>query len=548
MASAIYIKDSKNSPPLPLVSSKGSRVHIVQETKKISAKGSNNGDSLKDTQWDNELYRSLAENSPDIILSIDASGHLQYANARSEEFFGIKPNLVIGKTFHELGFPEPLCAFWKNLLQRAVESLTPLERDFVFKSTTGLRHFEVRAIRASKNLRCADMVIATLRETTRQRMRDSEIVEAGQRLLYHTNNSPLAIMEFDTQGRCLSWNHKAEEIFGLPRHTGGEALTSCLPLIYPEDRDRFQKIHETLQRGRQASAFAAARFIHRNGTVAYGEWYLSALLDDEGRCRSILSFLNDVTDRETAEQALLRSNEEQERIILTRTMMLRQINDDLQQEIVVRKRLEQELIKISEREHRRLGHDLHDGICQELAGIHFAVEAIARRMEKRSPMLKQLESIAQAVHRATHHTRLLSRGLAPVELENGKLVSALEELASDIKSLFQIDCAFEFNGCDPKFDSLICSNLYRIAQEAIQNAIKHGKASQIRIGLDCRSNDGVMTITDNGNGMQSNQPSDAEGNKMGLAIMKHRAELINGTVNFLSHDGGGTLVHCVFPK
>lgn len=548
MATASTVQSIENLEVVSPGNSKDPSTRALKNSSmKSNGNGGENGAAVKKLPSSKTIFRSVIENSPDIILSIEASGRLLYANPRSEEIFGMKPDLAIGKTFRELGFPDSLCAFWTNLVERTLCTISPLERDFVFQSPAGLRYFEVRAAREpmdpQSSTKC-EKIIATVREATRQRMKDSEIVEAGQRLLYHTNNSPLAILEFDIQGRCLSWNHKAEEIFGLPQHDGGEPLTSCLPLIYPEDRARFKKIHDSLRLAGQASAFACARFIHRNGTVAHGEWYLSALLDEEGLCRSILCFLNDVTDRELAEQALLRSNEEQEQIILNRTTMLRRINDNLQQEIAIRTRLERELVSISEREHRRLGHDLHDGICQELAGIHFAVEAIMKQVGKDSPMRRQMKSIAEAVHRATHHTRLLSRGLAPLELENGNLIFALEELAADIQSLFQIECILESNGCVSTFDPHICSNLYRIAQEAVQNAIKHGKATQIRIGLDCRSREGVMTITDNGHGIRSH--SDAEGNGMGLTIMKHRAELIRGSVNLLSHDGGGTLVHCVF--
>ena len=548
MATASTIQSSESFDAVSPGTLKDARIHVPKSpSKKSNGNGDGNGAVLKRLPSSNAMFRSMVENSPDIILTIEASGRLLYANARSEEIFGMKPDLAIGKTFRELGIPDSLCAFWSNLVKRTLSTVSPLERDFVFQSPAGLRHFEVRAVQEPIDPLSSTQsgrVIATVREATRQRMKDSEIVEVGQRLLYHTNNSPLAILEFDIQGRCLSWNHKAEEIFGLPQHDGGEPLTSCLPLIYPEDRARFQKVHDSLRSAGQASAFACARFIHRNGAVAHGEWYLSALLDDEGLCRSILCFLNDVTDRELAQQALLRSNEEQEQIILNRTTMLRRINDNLQEEIAIRSRLERELVSISEREHRRLGHDLHDGICQELAGIHFAVEAIMKQVPKDSPVRRQLKSIAEAVHRATHHTRLLSRGLAPIELENGNLIFALEELAADIQSLFQIDCVLESHAGASTFDPHICSNLYRIAQEAVQNAIKHGKASQIRIGLDCRKGEGFMTITDNGKGIHSR--SDAEGNGMGLTIMKHRAELIRGSVKLLSHDGGGTLVHCFF--
>lgn len=493
-----------------------------------------------------EILSSMLEHSPDIHLRADSQGRLMYANARSEVLFGVKPQFLLGRSFRHLGLPEAFCHFWENLIDRTLEARTPLERDFSFQTHDGIRHFQVRATPEALESDASDTVIATIRESTRQRSQDSEMVNAGQRLLYHMNNSPLAVMEFDAQGRCLAWNHRAEEIFGQPRHQGGEPLTNCLPLIYPEDRAHFQAIHDKLHNGRQASAFAAARFIHRNGAVAHGEWYLSSLLDEEGACRSILCFLNDVTDRENAEQQLLRMNVDLEKIILTRTETLRRINDDLQQEIVIRKRLEGELVQISEREHRRLGHDLHDGLCQELAGIHFSVQAIQKRLNKRSAVQGHFTAIIEAIRRSIEHTRRLSRGLAPMELENGDLLSALTELAADTESLFQIECAFEPASCEARFDFHICSNLYRIAQEAIQNAIKHGKASRIRIALDCRDHEGVMTITDNGNGIDKTKPSDAEGNGMGLSIMKHRAELIRGTCTVLSHNGGGTRVHCVF--
>jgi PAS domain S-box-containing protein len=493
-----------------------------------------------------EIFRSIAENSPDIILCLESSGRFLFANACSESLFGIKPELLIGKKFSEIGLPDSLCSFWKKLINNALGSINPIERDFVLQSPLGIRHYEVRAIPGQGGVENTSLVITTIRDATRRRLRDSEVFEIGQRLLYHTNNSPLAIMEFSTQGRCLAWNHKAEEFFGQPQHECGKPLTSCLPLIYPEDRDRFEEIHDRLQGAQQASAFASARFMHRNGAVAHGEWYLSALLDDDGVCRSILCFLNDVTDREKAEQALIRINEDQEQILLARTTMLRRINDELQQEISARKGLELDLIRISEREHRRLGHDLHDGICQELAGIHFSVQAIAKRLG--TPVLKQLEAIVEAIHRTMNHTRLLSRGLAPVELESGNLITALAELAADTQALFQIDCVLESHEVPETFPPETCSNLYRIAQEAIQNAIKHGKATRIRISLDCQNRHGVMTITDNGNGMDSTKPGDAEGNGMGLHIMKHRAELIHGSVSVLAHNGGGTMVHCVFQK
>jgi signal transduction histidine kinase len=282
--------------------------------------------------------------------------------------------------------------------------------------------------------------------------------------------------------------------------------------------------------------------------VSHGEWYLSGLVDENVSCRSILCFLNDVSVRDKAEQALLRSKEDLEEMVVSRTTTLRRINEDLGNEISTRKHLERELVKVSEREHRRLGHDLHDGICQELAGIFYSIQAIAKRLGKSSPVQTSLHAIVQAVQRSIHHTRLLSRGLAPIELENGELPTALEQLVADTASLFEVDCEFECPEPSTKFSPEVSSNLFRITQEAIQNAIKHGKATHIRVALHFKKREGILTITDNGSGIENKNSSKGEGNGMGLTIMKHRAGIIRGTVCINSHNGSGTSVHCVFKK
>jgi len=493
-------------------------------------------------------FRILAENSPDIILRMDAAGRFLYGNSGTASLFGLSPEEMAGRTCRELGLPEPVAGFWENLPAETLRSADPLEKDLSQRTGGSERHFQVRAAAVLSSAAESPHVIATVRDVTARRIQEQQLHEASQRLLYHANNSPLAVVEFDASGRCLTWNNKAVEIFGPPASEGGPSISSCLPLIFPEDRSRFEESHGLLRAGAQASAFVAARFIQGNGTVAHGEWYLSALLDDEGDCRSILCFLNDVSDREKAEQALLRVNEEQEQIILNRTTMLRRINEDLHREIAARMELERDLAGILEREHRRLGQDLHDGICQELAGIRFSVEAISKKLEKDSPARTQLESIASAVQRAIHHTRLLSRGLAPLQLEGGDLASALEELAANTETLFQIPCVFDGRGTVPKLDLDASTHLYRIAQEAIQNAIKHGKASSIDLLLDFTARDGRLVVADNGCGLPSKTRAPGPGDGMGLKIMRHRAEILRGNVSILSPEGGGTRVVCVFPK
>jgi signal transduction histidine kinase len=178
---------------------------------------------------------------------------------------------------------------------------------------------------------------------------------------------------------------------------------------------------------------------------------------------------------------------------------------------------------------------------------------------RKTALALQLAETAAAVARAIHQTRLLSRGLAPLALQDGGLDIALEELAANSASLFQIDCAFRLKGHLPPFDEDAATNLFRIAQESIQNATKHGAATKIRVLLDCAGPEGILTVTDNGNGLPTtplphpnnggNGHSNGNGHGgMGMKIMRHRAELLGGTVRVISAKGGGACVHCVFRK
>jgi PAS domain S-box-containing protein len=490
-------------------------------------------------------FRSLAENSPDTILRIDADGRFLYANNGTLPLFGLHAEELAGRTCRDLGMSDADRDFWEALLRETLASADPFDQDLVLRAPGGERHFQIRTAVCESDY---PSVIASVRDVTVRRLEERLLQEASQRLLYHANNSPLAVLEFDADGHCLTWNPRAEEMLGPSPLSGGPSIAGFLPLVYPEDRHRFADVHELLRRGAQASAFLAARFFQRNGDVAHGEWYLSALLDDEGECRSIMGFLNDTSDRERAEQRLLKMNEEQEQIILSRTSMLRRMNEDLHREISMRMELERDLARISEREHRRLGQDLHDGICQELAGIRFSVEAISRKLEKDSPARNQLASIADAVQRAIHHTRLLSRGLAPLQLEGGDIAIALEELAGTTEALFKVRCGFESRGAAPKIDLDASTHLYRITQEAIQNSLKHGTASAIDIHLDFTGRDGRLTVTDNGCGLPPKTQPRPASEGMGLKIMRHRAEILRGTVTIQSPEGGGTRVVCIFPK
>ncbi len=212
-------------------------------------------------------------------------------------------------------------------------------------------------------------------------------------------------------------------------------------------------------------------------------------------------------------------------------------------DITEHKRLEQELVQISEMEQRRIGQDLHDGICQQLAGIEFKLQALAENLQTKAQAAQAVQ-IAAHVRETIAQTRSLARGLSPVVLESEGLMSALKELAEDTGKLFDVQCRFANRVPVLVHNHAAATHLYRIAQEAVTNAIKHGKAKSIEIRLSTEPERIVLSIKDNGIGLA---PGAATGKGMGLRTMQHRAGMIGATVCLESQPGGGSSVLCYLP-
>jgi PAS domain S-box-containing protein len=206
------------------------------------------------------------------------------------------------------------------------------------------------------------------------------------------------------------------------------------------------------------------------------------------------------------------------------------------------KRLERDLQTVSEREQRRIGQDLHDGLGQYLTGIACMVKVLGAKLaEKHLPEANDAQRITSMVNETIQQTRDLARGLCPVELETNGLQAALQELAARVTKLFSVTCEFETSTVVQMYDNAAAVHLYRIAQEAINNAIKHGQATHIDLGLASANGQIILTIKDNGIGLTSNG---SKPNGMGLRVMNYRAGMIGATVQIEAQPEGGTMVKC----
>jgi two-component system, NarL family, sensor histidine kinase UhpB len=215
-------------------------------------------------------------------------------------------------------------------------------------------------------------------------------------------------------------------------------------------------------------------------------------------------------------------------------------------EVTERKRLEEEILHIGEMEQCRIGQDLHDGICQHLAGIELKSQSLAETLEKKAkPQAAQAEAIAGHVRDVIAQTRSLARGLSPFILESEGLISALRELAANTEKLFSIQCHFANDGAVSIPDQAAATQLYRIAQEAVTNAIKHGKASTVEISLTKMNDKTLLAVSDNGIGFKPAPPSGAG---MGLRTMQYRAGLIGAALLVQAQAKGGTRILCFLPN
>ncbi len=207
------------------------------------------------------------------------------------------------------------------------------------------------------------------------------------------------------------------------------------------------------------------------------------------------------------------------------------------------KRLQGAVLDISSREQRRIGQDLHDGLGQQLTGIAFMSKVLAQSLAAEShPESGAAEKIVRLVNEAIHKTRDLSRGLLPVESDALGLLSALERRASDVESTFGIKCRVACDETVRITSENVATHLYRIAQEAVNNAIKHGHPTEIDVRLDCEDEGLIMTVSDNGSGLPANQLGAGKG--LGLQIMEYRAKVIGGTLQVERGSAGGTIVTC----
>ncbi len=344
-------------------------------------------------------------------------------------------------------------------------------------------------------------LIGTLHDITEKKAAE----EAQSRLVAIVQSSNNAIIGMHLDGTITSWNVGAESIYG---YTAGEMIGQSIFVLSPADHLKdCQRIYEALHRSEQMDCLETLH-LRKDRTPVHVSLAVSLVKDAAGK-------------------------------ILGAAVIGRDIS--------MCKRLAAEVLQISEREQRRIAQDVHDGLGQLLTGLVHLGTALEQKLAGQgSPEAPHAARMVQLLNDAVAQARSVSRGLYPVKTETNGLMLALRELAARTTEMCRVTCEFHL----PKPPVLLENNtlathLYRIAQEAVANAVKHGQPARIDIRLAETPERIVLEITDDGRGIPLQAP-DRKG--LGLRIMSYRAGMIGGSLAVQNELEGGTRVVCTVQK
>jgi PAS domain S-box-containing protein len=440
---------------------------------------------------------TIAQTSADWLLLVDMSQKILFINRALR---GMEPEQIIGRKIGDASQPGA-SEYMTNLVGEVLSKGVPRDIEQVYHDPErGRRVFELRLRPVKEGNRIAGAVINAT-EITRRREAD-ELRETQARML-ETLSEAVAMVQ--PNGIIRLANASFDRLFGFA--AGGAVGTSLAQLIQVVGEEETSVVARLL---REAAAHPATTRAERECMRCDGEVFTASVAAAGIQLAAGANWLVTFTD------------------------------------VTERKRMEREILEIANREQLRIGSDLHDGLGQDLTGIALMLRGVAVQLRKEdSTVQSEVEEVISLVNGAIENTRSLARGLSPVGADRGGLISALEAMASHSMERYGVRTLLTTHLTEPlRLDDARASHLYRIAQEALTNAVRHGRVSEVEIELATGGGQLTLMIRDDGRGLQV-PISRRDG--MGLKLMRYRAQMVEGTLEVANHPNGGLMVRCTCP-
>ncbi len=439
--------------------------------------------------------RLINQQIPDIIWTTDLDFKITSISGLSLMDIGVKPAELTGKSLQEIhGAPN-------EVIPNIAAHLRALDgerraTELQFKNRIWRCNIEPLLDANRKAMGCIGVAMD---------ITESKDMEARlQALAAIVQTSDDAIISITPEQIITSWNQGAQKLFG---YAAEEAIGKNISIIIPaEESSRTAEVIRKVTRGEPVESFEAVRR-RKDGTLRDVSINVSRIANPAQKTIAISAILRDITPR---------------------------------------KQMEKTVLSISAQERRRVGHELHDGIGQHLAGMAFKAKVLEQDLAAQaSSLVPEARKIVELTNEAIRQTRLLASGFDPVDIEVGGLPTALRKLTQEISTLHDAACRFHCDVERMDLDKQINLALFRIAQEAITNAFRHGLTRQVDVALTADDNRITLTIRDNGRGFSI---AGQQHHGRGLGIMSYRANSLGGKLLIRSEPGEGTEITCTFKK
>lgn len=502
-----------------------------------------------------ERYRALVHASANVVWRTGPSG----SHIRSiEGGLAGRPvdKIQSSAEWYPTVHPEDLeltVAKW----ERAVEDKR--EYDHTYRSISpdkGHQYIQSRAVPLLDEEGNIREWVGTATDVTDRIQAEEELRRSEAKLRLITESfTDYAIFSLDENGTIESWNPGAVKIFGF---AADEAIGRHFSIIFtPEDIAAGQPQKE-INTAREIGRAVDERWhIRKDGSRFFASGAVASLIEEERGLIGFAKIARDLTESKQAEQTLRESAELLESRVEERTRDLKRSNQALREEIRDRRRIEEErvgllrkIVTTQEDERRRIARDLHDQLGQQLTGLRLKIASLKAKCSTYKEINSDVDQIEKLGARLDTQVNFLAWELRPTALDDLGLIDAVQNYVRAWSRQFDIPAAFHTNGgLVKRLDSEIETNLYRIAQEALNNVFKHSAAESASVILEVRNADVVLIVEDNGRGFEPEEigPADETGKGLGIIGMRERAAIIGGKIEIEASRGRGTTIFVRVP-